>query len=282
MKAFKAYSKLDPSFWSFVRYVSENLGYSKRGSDGVKSYTEDEIRKLCRTDKVQAPELFIKSAAAYSKERADLLNTVAKNSLMNAETAEKAYAPLEKIREKGNYLSDVPLNKQSGSMKKPNYFTGIINTLAEKTIRGIKKNKSTSGFNDNPRRLAYITDKKGAIIGASSRRFDGAYPDTMNPIIVWEIKEYYYATTFGSRVADGVYETQLDGYEFRDLYQRTGRKVYHVLFIDGQHTWWDQGRSYLCRLIDAINTGIVDEVIVGKEVFERWPDLLKQVIQENA
>ena len=30
---------------------------------------------------------------------------------------------------------------------------------------------------------------------------------------LWEIKEYYYTTTFGSRVADGVYETLLDGLE---------------------------------------------------------------------
>ncbi len=28
---------------------------------------------------------------------------------------------------------------------------------------------------------------------------------------VWEIKEYYDSITFGSRIADGVYETMLDG-----------------------------------------------------------------------
>jgi hypothetical protein len=38
-------------------------------------------------------------------------------------------------------------------------------------------------------------------------------PGTVNPIAIWEIKEYYYTTTFGSRVADGVYETLLDGME---------------------------------------------------------------------
>ena len=39
----------------------------------------------------------------------------------------------------------------------------------------------------------------------------------MDPLAVWEIKEYYYTTTFGSRVADGVYETLLDGMELREL-----------------------------------------------------------------
>ena len=81
------------------------------------------------------------------------------------------------------------------------------------------------GFDDDPRSLAYILDDDNRIIGASSRRFDGAYPNIENPKLVWEIKEYYYATTFGSRVADGVYETQLDGFEFKELYERTGRKI---------------------------------------------------------
>lgn len=135
------------------------------------------------------------------------------------------------------------------------------------------------GFDDDPRSLAYIWDRDGRIIGASSRRFDGAYPSIENPKLVWEIKEYYYATTFGSRVADGVYETQLDGFEFKELYERTGRKVYHVLFIDAYRTWWVQGKSYLCRLIDAMNSGIVDEVIVGREVLTRWPELLRSIIK---
>ena len=97
---------------------------------------------------------------------------------------------------------------------------------------------------------------------------------------MWEIKEYYYATTFGSRVADAVYETQLDGFEFKELYERTGKKVHHILFIDAYRTWWVQGKSYLCRLVDAMNSGVVDEVIVGREVFTRWPEFLRSIIEK--
>ena len=43
-----------------------------------------------------------------------------------------------------------------------------------------------------------------------ARRVDGAFPSAVNPVAVWEIKEDYHTTTFGSRVADGVYETQID------------------------------------------------------------------------
>ena len=156
----------------------------------------------------------------------------------------------------------------------------MINILAEKTIRettGLEQ----IGFDDDPRGLVYLWNRKGCLTGASSRRFDGAFPSIRNPLMVWEIKEYYYATTFGSRVADGVYETQLDGYEFNEIYNRTGTKVYHVLFIDAYGTWWKKGKSYLCRIIDILNSGIVDEVIVGREIFTRWPELIKEIIQNQ-
>ena len=96
--------------------------------------------------------------------------------------------------------------------------------------------------------------------------------------MVWEIKEYYYSSTFGSRVADGVYETQLDGYEFREIAPYAARPVTHVFFLDGYSTWWEDGKSYLCRIIDILNAGLVDEVIVGREVFQRWPELLTAAI----
>ena len=46
---------------------------------------------------------------------------------------------------------------------------------------------------------------------------DGGFPSITNPLAIWEVKEYYYTTTFGSRVADGVYETLLDGMEIEEL-----------------------------------------------------------------
>ena len=197
---------------------------------------------------------------------------------MDAEQASMEFRKWEQIYRIGNYLCKLPLNKQKGDMRQVAFFTAIINILTEKTIREVTGVYDQLGFDDDPRGLVYILDDDYQVIGASSRRFDGAYPGIENPLLVWEIKEYYYATTFGSRVADGVYETQLDGFEFKELYERTGRKVYHVLFIDSYRTWWVQGKSYLCRLVDAINSGVVDEVIVGAEVLTRWPELLREII----
>ena len=76
-----------------------------------------------------------------------------------------------------------------------------------------------------------------------SRRMDGAYPSIVNPLAVWEIKEYYGSTTFGSRIADGVYETMLDGEEFAELREHEGIDVKHYLIVDDYHTWCDQGKA---------------------------------------
>ena len=108
----------------------------------------------------------------------------------------------------------------------------------------------------------------------SSRRLDGAFPSTRNLRLYGKSrKEYYYTTTFGSRIADGVYETRLDGYELNDAEEQTGRKTTHILFVDSYSTWWEQGKSYFCRLIDMLNEGSVDEIIFGYEVLTRWPEV---------
>ena len=113
-----------------------------------------------------------------------------------------------------------------------------------------------------------------------SRRVDGAFPAVINPIAIWEIKEYYYTTTFGSRVADGVYETLLDGHELEESEAASNQKVRHLLIVDDYFTWWKCGRSYLCRLIDMLHMGYLDEVLFGREVVEQLPILVKEWVKE--
>lgn len=277
--AFEEFRNMPQDFWAFIKYISENLGYTQR-SAGVKVYSVKEIENLCRRNGISAHPRKIQAAANYSYMRADLLNNFVESRLMTAEEAKAEFMHWERLHRMQAYKCKLPLNKQKGEMRQIAFFTAIINILTEKTIRE-ELHIQDMGFNDDPRGLMYITDRNNQIIGASSRRFDGAFPSIENPDIVWEIKEYYYATTFGSRVADGVYETQLDGFEFKEIFERTGRKIYHVLFIDAYYTWWMKGKSYLCRLVDSLNSGVVDEVIVGEEVFDRWPELLRDVIHSK-
>ncbi|MGH7963925.1 MAG: DUF7687 domain-containing protein [Candidatus Binatia bacterium] len=101
----------------------------------------------------------------------------------------------------------------------------------------------------------------------------------MRRIPIWEIKEYYYTTTFGSRVADGVYETLLDGLELEELREHEGIDVKHLLMVDAHYTWWRCGCSYLCRLVDMLHMGYVDEILFGYEVVERLPDIVRSWVK---
>jgi len=78
-----------------------------------------------------------------------------------------------------------------------------------------------------------------------------------------------------TRIADGIYETLLNGMELKELYEYEKIKVFHYLMIDSHYTWWVCGKSYLCRIIDMIHMGYVDEVLFGFEVLEKLPILVK-------
>ena len=153
-------------------------------------------------------------------------------------------------------------------MKQVAYLTAIVNMIIESVV-------GTQGFNSNPGQLTTFTHNARPL-RTLSRRVDGALPGVVNPVALWEIKEYYYTTTFGSRVADGVYETLLDGMELEEMREHEGRHVEHMLALDAHFTWWVKGRSYLCRIIDMLHMGYVDEVLFGYEVVERLPTLAKE------
>jgi hypothetical protein len=45
--------------------------------------------------------------------------------------------------------------------------------------------------------------------------------------------------------------------------------------IDDHYTGWECGRSYLCRILDAMHMGYLDEVLFGHEVIERLPRIVR-------
>jgi hypothetical protein len=187
---------------------------------------------------------------------------------MNATQARALY---EKVRRKSKHECPAPMNKQKGEKAKPAYFTGVINMLIANTTKGAECNYS-------PLELTTIT-RNGEAVRTLSRRVDGAFPKAVNPVAVWEIKEYYYTTTFGSRIADGVYETLVDGMELEELREHEGIDVKHYLMVDAYETWWQMGRSYLCRLVDMLHMRYVDEILFGKEVVDRVPILAREWMQ---
>ena len=204
----------------------------------------------------------------YFAYRANALNTFVEPRLMNKDQARELF---EKVMAAAKYSWPLQMNKQKAAKKAPAYLTGIVNMIVESNI-------GEWPCNYNPMALTTVTFD-GAPLRTLARRVDGAFPSAVNPIAVWEIKEYYYTTTFGSRVADGVYETLLDGMELEELRVNEGVNVLHYLMVDDHYTWWECGRSYLCRIIDMLHMGYVDEVLFGSEVVERLPAIVKSWVK---
>jgi hypothetical protein len=281
MKADSRFLNQPKSFWATVRLVSQIVGYTNRKTkknpdSSVKVPTLGEIATallsvgLDPAHVLKEPEVGNELGVllcAYFEHRADVLNNSVKHLLMTKNQAEAEY---ERLRKELNPSRPVAMNKQKGAKKKPAYLTGIVDMLIEANLNGLECDHA-------PRQLTTIT-KDSVPLRTLARWVDGAFPSAVNPIAIWEIKEYYHTTTFGSRIADGVYETLLDGLELEELREHEGVEVLHYLFVDAYKTWWDDGRSYLCRMIDTLHMRYVDEILFGREAVARLPDLVREWI----
>jgi hypothetical protein len=259
-------------FWAYVRTISQQAKYAS-AKRGVHTYTPAEIRTALLALGLNTDELFDGTQTTpladllldYFEHRADVLNNQVKDYLMDAPEAralfDQTYNDLQPT-------CPLPLNKQKGEKAGYSALTGLVNMLIEHYSGGHE-------CDYDPRRLTAIT-REGRPLRTLARRVDGAFPAAVDPVAVWEIKEYYFTTTFGSRIADGVYETLLDGMELEELREHEGVDVLHYLMVDSYNTWWNMGRSYLCRMIDITHMGYVDEVLFGREVFDRLPELVPE------
>ncbi len=259
-------------FWANVRTISQEVGYTVYGAKSVKIPSLEAIRQKLGVLGLSTSHIadeddtltdFGQHLFDYFTYRATVLNATVQGSLMNKQSAEDEF---KRLRARLNPHCPLPMNKQKKDKRNYAFLTGMVNMLVEANV-------GDTPCDYDPRSLTTIT-YNSLPLRTLSRRVDGAFPSVVNPIAIWEIKEYYYTTTFGSRVADGVYETLLDGMELEELETATQHKVQHILFIDDYFTWWDCGRSYLCRMIDMLHMGYVDEVVFGREVITRLPELV--------
>ncbi len=291
------------SFWANVRTVSQEAGYTKSGQGywkvppgltiprNFKTHGGPSKNTVFAVDLPSIAQAFRKLGLKdrhvvlpsgrptkcgqllcdYFKYRADVLNHEVQANLMDAGAARRLFKKCKR-----EYSPTLPfsMNKQKGNKRAEAYLTCIVNMIVEKYTKG-------HGFDPDPHKLTTVTDGRQPI-RTLARRLDGAFPSVVNPLAVWELKEYYYTTTFGSRVADGVYETLLDGMELEELRQAENIHVKHYLFADSHFTWWACGKSYLCRIVDMLHMGYVDEVLFGREVVQRLPTLVQEWVKEAS
>lgn len=272
------YLAMPKAFWAYVRTVSEKTGYTDRRTKGIKVPTRLDVSNalvdlhLSEVPALDEPDesLTVEKLISYFEYRASVLNDSVQFLLMDFD---EARARFDELLEEVGGSPKLIMNKQKGSKAGPALLTNAVNLLAASVL-------GEEGFDPDPRRLATF-QQDGRLIRTMSRRVDGAYPSIVDPVAIWEIKEYYHTTTFGSRVADGVYESLLDGMELEELLESEGVDCRHYLFVDSHFTWWIKGRSYLCRLVDMLHMGYVDEVLFGKEVYLRVPELAREWVDTS-
>lgn len=274
----KRFVQLPKNFWSLVRLIGQECGYASRGQITVptKEAVAAALKALGLKTEALARALPDGNITwdvllEYFTYRRDLLHQHVEPNLMDAAQAKQEFT---RLKRRFKPTCPLPMNKQKGTMKAPAYLTGMVNMLIEANADG-------KACDHDPRALTTVA-AGGFPLRTFARRMDGAFPSVINPVAVWEVKEYYYTTTFGSRVADGVYETLLDGMEIEELAAAENINVLHYLMIDARFTWWDCGKSYLCRIVDMLHMGFVDEVLVGREVITRIPALVKNWIKQLA
>lgn len=271
----------DPIFWANVKSISQLVSYSKDAQ--IKVPGIEEIKAKLPTVGLTFEHIIDENSALtvpgrdlldYFQYRADVINNDVEANLMRVDEAASIFVPLFlDYHQKLGFKCDSSRNKQRGDKAGPAFFTNIINILIEMNAEGFR-------CNYNPQQLTTFTHDRMPL-RTLSRRVDGAFTRVVNPIAIWEIKEYYYSEeNFGSRIADSVYESQLDGMELDELHRNTSFNVKHYFMVDGHNTWWYKGKSYLCRIIDLLHMGYADEVLFGREVQERLPQLVKEWVQE--
>jgi hypothetical protein len=278
MKPDKRFVGLPKRFWALVRLAGQECGYTTDGKIAVPDRQPVAEALTALGLSAAALDAPLRKAGdtwttlhEYFTFRRDLLHQQVETNLMDASQAKKEFARLKReLKPK----CPLPMNKQKGKKRAPAYLTGMVNMLIEANAAG-------RPCDYDPRALTTIAANKSPL-RTFARRMDGAFPSVINPIAVWEVKEYYYTTTFGSRVADGVYESLLDGMEIEELAVSENINVLHYLMLDARFTWWDCGKSYLCRVIDMLHMEYVDEVLVGREVLSRLPELVKEWTRKMA
>ena len=263
------FRKQPPEFWALVKLVSHKLKYSERGTKRVKRYTADDAvaalrdRGLDPSGHRKQIELLVR----YVDKRADLLEDVVEPNLLDRKGAARLFKELRaEIRPPKHLLS---MNKQKGPKRHYAYLSCIVNML---TWHHLTERFGAAEFAHGPHEPLTFS-RKGMPLRTLFRWMDGAYPGLNQPHAAWEVKEFYGTTSFGSRVADAVYEAALDGYELNDL-RAEGVDVKHYLFVDARE-WWDKGKPYLCRIVDMLHADLLDGAFFGREAVDEWPKIVK-------
>lgn len=258
MKRLQNFSKAtwQHDFWSLLRYYrSLRMRGEKRATwiADLKKYSSlpDQPNKFpIKPDLIVMLEDYIAESEALLSIALDLLR-VEKDAL-NFCKKKKFRVGATRTQNKSHYQSSKAL-------------IAAVSEIAKKSCRKAKVDVEL-----DPQRRAVWNLKNG--LHVSARNLDGAIPSLQSPKAIWEIKEYWGKTKGGSKMSDAVYECQLVGLELRLFESKKNLHVEHIVFVDGKEQW-EHRKSDLLRFIDLHQQGLIDQLIIGKEVETEWEQL---------
>lgn len=265
MKPLSSYSRLelDDVFWSVLRYIRSIKGIKKQGSLIDMITTANQL--LAGATIIDLPENMNLLLQPYLVESDKQLAEGLK--LLRYEAEALSFCKTLGI-EAGVTRTQSADHAQS-SKSLDSAASHIASIVADEL--GLE-----SDVNPQDRVVLSINGK----LHVSARRIDGAIPGIANPLVIWENKEYWgggKGKQGGSKMSDAVYECHLVGLEIRNYESIANCKVFHLVCIDGREQW-NARKSDLRRLIDLLNQGYIDELIVGKEIESQFELALRFIL----
>jgi hypothetical protein len=209
------------------------------------------------------PEM-VPRLAEYTQFRA----AAADDLLAQARTEDEALADFAK-------LSSEVVTKYGTQSADHHQSSRVMVQTIEVLTRAICLERGLQVNVDPQKRATIISDDH---IWVSPRRLDGAMPSLLNPVGLWEIKEYWGGPGGGSKMSDAIYECQLVGQELRAFEDRYGQHVCHYAILDGALQWGSR-RSDLRRAVDLLCSGLLNELLVGREVLSEWPRIVSEMTE---
>jgi hypothetical protein len=261
-------ARWDDPFWYAVRMLLDVLGGRRTAT------SEDEVlQALINADTDAADGLL-----EYLEERPEMPKRLAEYLIYRSEQAVRLEETLLRTEEEAiadlNTLGEIELQRY-GTQSADHHQSSKVLVATVEAVTRLACAESGTPFDASPQSRTAVIGRDH--IWVSPRRLDGALPGLLNPIAIWEIKEYWGLTGGGSKMSDAIYECQLVGQElraFEDLHQI---HVSHYVFLDGRAQWASR-RSDLRRAVDLLCMGFINELLVGREVLSEWPRVVAELI----
>ncbi|MGV9554545.1 DUF7687 domain-containing protein [Streptomyces sp. NPDC003522] len=261
----------DDPFWHVVRMLTDQPAAQRRYAHEM---SPGQIMTLLHSADTPAAD----ALALYLEKREDVLWRLSDYWSKRSDVSENAFALMRTESEaRADYASISDQVLQSYGVRLAGYHQSpkvLVNTVDAIVYHECRS--AGMPVNTNPQsRAALLSDEH---IWVSPRRLDGAMPDLLNPVALWEIKEYWGKTGGGSKMSDAVYELHLVGLELRMFEEEFGIHVNHYAILDGVEQWKSR-KSDVRRTVDLLYMGLLDEIIVGSEVLSEWPRAVVENIE---